>query len=255
MTSSGTAGPRTTTGARGKQGYRAPELLQENDAKYTKKVDVWSIGCILSELCIGKRTFNSDWSVMKFVLSTNRSFGLRPTWIPSGQPWEILDSWIKEMLEPDYQLRPSVDALCTKLAGLIALVADPPDHQYFPLIVKEQPTLLLQAGYLLGCDLPMQQEVPQWEDLFEPGSFGSHSGLVERYKTVLNARKIILGSKHQMTRWSEICFIEASRLLKLEYPILLLGEGEANRKRYRSSNSIYLTKQADTLSQNSQRQP
>ena len=36
--------------------YRAPEILL-GSTKYTKAVDMWSIGCILGELVIGKALF------------------------------------------------------------------------------------------------------------------------------------------------------------------------------------------------------
>jgi mitogen-activated protein kinase 15 len=36
--------------------YRAPEILL-GSTKYTKSVDMWSVGCILGELIIGKSIF------------------------------------------------------------------------------------------------------------------------------------------------------------------------------------------------------
>lgn len=36
--------------------YRAPEILL-GSTKYTKAVDMWSIGCILGELVVGKAIF------------------------------------------------------------------------------------------------------------------------------------------------------------------------------------------------------
>ena len=36
--------------------YRAPEILLGSQ-KYTKGVDIWSLGCILAELLIGKPMF------------------------------------------------------------------------------------------------------------------------------------------------------------------------------------------------------
>lgn len=36
--------------------YRAPEILL-GSTKYTKAVDMWSIGCILGELIVGKALF------------------------------------------------------------------------------------------------------------------------------------------------------------------------------------------------------
>lgn len=52
----------TTHLARGSASYRAPELLAEFP-KYTNKVDIWALGCILYELVCHKRTFAGDWAV------------------------------------------------------------------------------------------------------------------------------------------------------------------------------------------------
>lgn len=39
--------------------YRAPEILL-GSTSYTKAVDMWSIGCILAELLLGKALFNGS---------------------------------------------------------------------------------------------------------------------------------------------------------------------------------------------------
>ena len=36
--------------------YRAPEILM-GSSKYTKSVDMWSIGCIMAEMYIGRAVF------------------------------------------------------------------------------------------------------------------------------------------------------------------------------------------------------
>ena len=47
--------------------YWAPELIAEY-ARYTNKVDIWALGCILFELVCGKRTFGDDWQVREYVI-------------------------------------------------------------------------------------------------------------------------------------------------------------------------------------------
>ena len=42
--------------------YRAPEILL-GSAKYSKSVDLWSVGCILGELIIGKAIFPGNSSL------------------------------------------------------------------------------------------------------------------------------------------------------------------------------------------------
>jgi len=58
--------PHTTTLAWGTASYRAPELLRE-DPKYTNKVDIWGLGCILHELITGQKAFNCDWNVHEYA--------------------------------------------------------------------------------------------------------------------------------------------------------------------------------------------
>lgn len=49
--------------------YRAPEILL-GSSKYTKAVDMWSIGCILGELYLGKSIFpgNSTLNQIERIL-------------------------------------------------------------------------------------------------------------------------------------------------------------------------------------------
>ena len=49
---------QTTYLARGTTGYRAPELLDES--RYTNKVDIWAMGCILYEVVTGRKAFDTD---------------------------------------------------------------------------------------------------------------------------------------------------------------------------------------------------
>lgn len=62
-----TTQPITTSYGRGKPGYRAPELVLDPKQTYNKKVDIWSLGCILFELCTGRMPFASDGAVLLFA--------------------------------------------------------------------------------------------------------------------------------------------------------------------------------------------
>ena len=65
--------------------YRAPEILLESH-KYTKGVDMWSLGCILAELLLGKPIFpgNSTLNQLDRIMQfTSR---------PSKEDIESIDS-------------------------------------------------------------------------------------------------------------------------------------------------------------------
>ena len=59
----------TGTG-RGTQCYRAPELLTFDNPTYSKKTDIWSMGCILYELAVGRKAFKDDWSANEYKKSS-----------------------------------------------------------------------------------------------------------------------------------------------------------------------------------------
>lgn len=53
--------------SRGTQSYRAPELIAESI--YTRKVDIWALGCIFYEIVTGQKMFKSDWHVNDYRIS------------------------------------------------------------------------------------------------------------------------------------------------------------------------------------------
>lgn len=53
-----------SAGSRGTWGYRAPELLREGNATYTRKVDIWAMGCIFFETATRQKAFKGDIEVL-----------------------------------------------------------------------------------------------------------------------------------------------------------------------------------------------
>lgn len=60
----------TTRLGRGTASYRAPEIISE-DARYTNKVDIWALGCILFELATGGKAFSADWNVHEYAVTNS----------------------------------------------------------------------------------------------------------------------------------------------------------------------------------------
>jgi serine/threonine protein kinase len=70
LTSEGSStGLETTTYCQGTQGYRAPELVAEEEGRhqYNNKVDIWSLGCILYECISGRKAFPNDLTVLTYL--------------------------------------------------------------------------------------------------------------------------------------------------------------------------------------------
>ena len=57
--------------SRGRPGYRAPELVQDSNKKYNLKADIWSLGCIVFELFIGKKPFTDDIEIASYTDFSN----------------------------------------------------------------------------------------------------------------------------------------------------------------------------------------
>jgi serine/threonine protein kinase len=52
--------------ARGTAGFRAPELIHEDQFQYNNKVDIWALGCVLYFIASGGAPFPSDSAVLEF---------------------------------------------------------------------------------------------------------------------------------------------------------------------------------------------
>jgi serine/threonine protein kinase len=64
---------RTTCDSRGTTGYRAPEIIVEKNefekAKFSKKSDIWALGCLIYESVFLEHAFSSDISIKHFSIS------------------------------------------------------------------------------------------------------------------------------------------------------------------------------------------
>src|SRR5271170_2701010 len=108
LTSTGTSSRLVTTSAgRGKECYRAPELLQQpqESGHYNNKSDMWSFGCIAFELFTGGKAFRSDFETYEYGRN-NRS----PKMYFKGLD-DLTKHYISSLLEVDPDKRPSARTL------------------------------------------------------------------------------------------------------------------------------------------------
>lgn len=102
----------TTEYGRGTTCYRAPELLdQEKDRiTFTNKVDIWALGCIISEMVTGHRVFDNDWTVYRYYTSTITLSFETPNCPRILE--EHLNRLVGDLLRRNYKERPGVALLC-----------------------------------------------------------------------------------------------------------------------------------------------
>ena len=62
----------STSTARGKRGYRAPEMLRAKSPGFNNKMDIWSFGCIAYELLTGQKAFSGDHEVIEYSISKKK---------------------------------------------------------------------------------------------------------------------------------------------------------------------------------------
>src|SRR5271155_4587417 len=106
LTSKGTSKKLiTSSAARGKECYRAPELLRDSESGYNNKSDMWSFGCIAYELFTGRKAFSNDFEVWQYGVA-KRS----PKMYFKGLD-ALTKHYIHSLLEVDPAKRPSAKAL------------------------------------------------------------------------------------------------------------------------------------------------
>ena len=91
--------------------YLAPEIINGN--KYTNKADIWSLGCILYELCTLNRCFDSN-NILKLINQINSGIHGKIDLNIYNDRWQKM---IDLLLKKDYKERPNIEEaleLCSR---------------------------------------------------------------------------------------------------------------------------------------------
>lgn len=158
--------------------------------KFSKEADVWSLGCILYELCTGTRAFANDFAVRDLEspekLSINFVDGL-------GEKFKnaVQGQWIHQMLQRDYEKRPSAELLVKQFRNLVSSILP-------------KATVDVSMSEMLGTDGPLGSSLPLWEEIFVPGSFQKQSALFDKYHRVFVTRCMLIGVEHPSVLWSAL---------------------------------------------------
>ena len=207
LTSGGTTGQlENTYEAKGKPCYRSPELFQYPHG-YNNKTDIWGLGCILFELCIGEKAFQNDWDTYAYATS-NLSGHSRihfPNYLGHNDASKrTFRVWINEMLQVDYQNRPSARTWGQRFGELLSLL-NPPSPEGIVSWMPSDPSQLCNPEYLLGTDLPTFEPPFRWEKVLPGNNVEQNLQFLQRRRTLVSARELLLGDEHPNTVWSIVC--------------------------------------------------
>lgn len=106
---------------RGSLGYRAPELYVDEDEPgyYSRKSDIWALGCILFEIATTKKAFLNDLVAFQFPLpESDKKWLCKVMEVGDEGTGSILIGLVLATLEVDISKRPSAKLLLDYLKTL-----------------------------------------------------------------------------------------------------------------------------------------
>lgn len=115
---------RTTKEGSGTPRYRAPELVVPGEIlRFTNKVDIWALGCVLYELTTLHAAFNDDWYIEQYSRCLFEPPPIETTLIPPFLQHH-LSGTISDLLNKDSKSRPSaasIQVLCSSYSRILGL--------------------------------------------------------------------------------------------------------------------------------------
>ena len=185
---------RTSNNARATLFYMAPELLNEK-SEFGMPSDIWSLGCILFEVCAGRKAFRNGYVPRGFVALEPEEF-VFGYWIGDyARP--TFKNWVIGMLCGRYSNRPSISTLGERFHELLSLVTNLP--------LPREKSILLKPQYHIGTDIFCRRDPNSLriESVLPPlGCYDDYLALGESLNGSVKARKLLLGNSHPKTVWS-----------------------------------------------------
>jgi tetratricopeptide (TPR) repeat protein len=192
----------TTSAARGKCSYRAPELLLGRKSQYNQKSDIWSLGCILYELVTGEKVFKHDFDVLRYASLQEQERGIALSMV--SLPWakQLWMRWLNKLLQVDPHKRPSALQTGEMIWQLISYGRNDDSEV---LSTTEKIQAALKSENVLGSDLPTKPWMLRWDDVLSRRA-DQHEYTLRRYERLIETRRLLLGPKHPYTMWSMQCY-------------------------------------------------
>lgn len=117
--------------SRGTESYRAPELIEESRT-YTRKVDIWAIGCIFYEIVTTLKMFKGDWNVRDYQMS--RTLLMIPDLVfHYHQSEQFFLRTIRSTLNIDWKQRPKATTLVQTFLHFMEEIALGPSQSFLLL--------------------------------------------------------------------------------------------------------------------------
>jgi serine/threonine protein kinase len=202
-TGGSTASLQYTANRRVTESYAAPEVL--DDFQFNKKSDIWALGCILYEVCTGRRAFNSGWHITTF--SDSNPFTLYPfvTAVVDGHPPGRINELVELMLKRDGTQRPQITAVCRSVEMALHSVGSRERYDFRHAGPSERPATYFDDTTLVGTETPLwKAKSPFIEQLMPTRTYRHHLSFVRRRERILDARRKFLGRFNLVTAWTKV---------------------------------------------------
>jgi serine/threonine protein kinase len=161
----------TTRDSRGTAGYRAPETLNEDDARFNQKSDIFALGCILYELVTGEKLFTNDWASLSYSKTGELP---KSVWWPVSLTLEpdrlnAFEVLVSSMIEVQPSSRPNAREVQNSLESIRVgdcIAPQPRRSSQGPVHVFHHSCFSLQQRYLSDpkTEQPIEPEIPAHHD-------------------------------------------------------------------------------------------
>ena len=135
--------------------------MVQDDPTFNNKADIWALGCILYELCMGVKLFKSDWAVREYSISRKLEFASRWPSGPLPEQYSVSQDFY-ELVETTLRVDPSSRPRAQELALIWFTSIVEIDETYFPKMNPFwRPMDIIEAhNYKLPESMPTSSQVP-----------------------------------------------------------------------------------------------